>query len=86
MSYPITLIEAARDGVIARGIEIDEAEVREAEALAPAIRARLARVEDETLANILRVIPAELYAAMARMFGRKSGEEEGDDDLSPKLE
>lgn len=67
-SYPITLTEAARDGVIARGIAIDEEEVREAEAQAPAIRARLAQVEDETLARIVSTIPVECYPALARLF------------------
>ncbi|WP_277600665.1 DEAD/DEAH box helicase family protein [Altericroceibacterium xinjiangense] len=74
--HPITLLEAARDGVIARGIEIDEEEVRKAEEQAPAIRARLARSEDETLARIFSTIPVECYPAIGRLFAER-GESEG---------
>ena len=81
-SYPITLTEAARDGVIARGIAVDEEEVREAEAQAPAIRARLAQVEDETLARIVSTIPIECYPALARLFAGIGDEEGAGDDLS----
>lgn len=78
-SYPITLTEAARDGVIARGIAIDEDEVREAEAQAPAIRARLAQVEDETLARIVSTIPVECYPALARLFAGMGEHKDGTD-------
>jgi superfamily II DNA or RNA helicase len=81
-NYPITLVEAARDGCIAGGIWINEHEVREAEARVPAIRARLARVEDQKDVHVLSKIPMEWYPALERLFGNLTGpiEEEADDD------
>jgi superfamily II DNA or RNA helicase/ribosomal protein L40E len=67
--YEITLAEAARDGIISRGMELPEADVREAEALLPESMELIRRAESENqmLASILRTFPLELVPALARL-------------------
>lgn len=67
--YDITLAEAARDGIISRGVELPEEDVRHAEALAPESLEliRRAKSENQLLASILRTFPLELVPALARL-------------------
>jgi hypothetical protein len=72
IAHKITLSEAARDGVIARGIDVDEEEVREAEAMLPQHLSRLRQVEDEALARVLKSIPLELLPALTRLLSSEA--------------
>jgi hypothetical protein len=67
--YDITLAEAARDGIISRGVDLPEEDVRHAEALAPESLELIRRAESENqlLASILRTFPLELVPALARL-------------------
>ena len=66
--YEITLNDAGRDGVIVRGIEVEEDEVRRAEQLAPGHLKRIGEIEDESLRRLLKTIPVELLPALERLL------------------
>ena len=59
----LTLDEALRTGAIVRGLDLDETEVRESEALASSIRTRILQSGDEKLVNIL-VHPDESWTRL----------------------
>lgn len=69
-TYRITLSSAARDGLIARGVDLPEDAVCEAEAMAPAHRALLRRVEasNKALARMLKTFPMEMLPQLAKFF------------------
>lgn len=69
-TYRITLASAARDGLIARGVDLSEQAACEAEAMAPAHRALLRRVEasNKALAKMLRTFPVEMLPQLAKLF------------------
>lgn len=76
--FEITLADAARDGIISRGVELPEAEVRQAEAMSEESREfiRLAEGENQMLASILKNFPLEFVPTIARLaaesgFGQK---------------
>lgn len=66
----ITLSSAARDGLIARGVDLPEEAVCKAEAMAPANRALLRRVEasNKALAKMLKTFPIEMLPELAKFF------------------
>jgi len=64
----ITLEEALRDGAIARGMDIDEEEVREAEDLAPLVRNRILGSGDHRLIKIIQTLPDESWARLRNIF------------------
>jgi superfamily II DNA or RNA helicase len=64
----ITLEEALRDGAIARGIDINEEEVREAEDLAPLVRNRILGSGDHRLIKIIQTLPDESWARLRNIF------------------
>lgn len=68
-THRISLAEAARDGVISRGIEVPEEDVIKAEALAPVHRAMLANVErqNKAVARLLRTVPLELWPEFVKL-------------------
>lgn len=66
--YEITLNDAGRDGVIVRGIEVEEDEVRRAEQLAPGHLKRMGEIEDKSLRRLLKTIPVELLPALERLL------------------
>ena len=63
-SFSISLDEALRVGAIARGMELDEQEVRDAEAMAREVRESVLRSGDETLINVIRALPDETFARL----------------------
>lgn len=69
-TYRITLSSAARDGLIARGVDLPEEVVCEAEAMAPAHRALLKRAEasNKALARMLKTFPMEMLPQLAKFF------------------
>ena len=62
--FSLTLDEALRTGAIVRGMDIDEAEVQEAERIAPNVRASVLRSGDHRLVQIVRVLPDESWARL----------------------
>lgn len=66
--FSVSLKEALRVGVIARGMEINEDEARFGEAHADYLRAQILASGDEKLINILRVLPEEAYGRLASIF------------------
>ncbi len=66
--FTLTLDEALRTGAIVRGMDLDESEVREAEAMAPIIRQRVWQSGDQKLVQILKVLPDESWARLREIL------------------
>lgn len=62
--FHLTLEEALRTGVITRGMEIGEEEVREGEALAADVRAKILKSGDENLLRLLKTFPEETFGRL----------------------
>jgi hypothetical protein len=75
--FKITLAEAARNGVISRGVDVPEEEVVQAERLAPVHRSMIERVERENqvFARILRTVPVELMPSFLKLVSDESTRE-----------
>jgi hypothetical protein len=67
-THVVTLADAARDGVIARGIHVDEADVVVAEAGAVEYRERISQINDLRASSFLMRIPLEMMPAIERFF------------------
>jgi superfamily II DNA or RNA helicase len=65
--FILTLDDALREGVISRGMDIDEAETQEAERLAPRIRSDVMRSGDQRLVRIIQSLPPESWARLSRI-------------------
>ena len=63
-SFTLTLDEALRTGAIVRGMDLDEAEVRESEQLAPLIRGKILQSGDDTLVRLMKNLPDESWARL----------------------
>lgn len=68
--YIITLDEALRTGAIVRGMDIDEEEVRQGEAIAPTLRQEILDSGDITLIRALRTLPDESYGRLQNILDR----------------
>lgn len=70
--FRINLAAAARDGVISRGVDVAEADVAEAESLAPLHRSLIAAAEreNEVLARALSSVTVELMPHLVRLIRR----------------
>jgi superfamily II DNA or RNA helicase len=68
--FDLTLEEALRAGAIIRGMDIEESEVQEAEAMASEVRGKILRSGDEKLLRILRVLPEESWARLKNILDR----------------
>lgn len=66
--YVLTLDQALRNGVISRGIDIEEADVLRAEAQAPLFKARRQQIGDDRVARFISQIPQELIPAFRDFF------------------
>jgi superfamily II DNA or RNA helicase len=62
--FHLTLEEALRTGVIARGMDIGEEEAREGEELAADIRAKILKSGDENLLRLLKTFPEETFGRL----------------------
>jgi superfamily II DNA or RNA helicase len=62
--FHLTLEQALRTGVIARGMDISEEETREGEALADDVRAKILKSGDENLLRLLRTFPEETFGRL----------------------
>jgi superfamily II DNA or RNA helicase len=68
--FDLTLEEALRAGAIIRGMDIEESDVQEAEAMASEVRQKILRSGDEKLLRILRVLPEESWARLKNILDR----------------
>jgi superfamily II DNA or RNA helicase len=68
--FDLTLDEALRAGAIIRGMDLEEFEVQEAEAMASEVRQKILRSGDEKLVRILRVLPEESWARLKNILDR----------------
>ena len=67
-AFSVSLREALRVGVIARGINISEEEAKFGEKNAANLRSQILASGDEKLINILGVLPEEAYGRLASIF------------------
>lgn len=68
MQFDITLTEALRLGAIVRGMDLDEAEVREGESYGEEIYERALDSGDELIVNMLNRLPKESYGRLAKII------------------
>ena len=62
--FVLTLEEALRTGAIVRGMDIDEAEVRDGERIAEVVRGRILRSGDNRLVKVIQTLPDESWARL----------------------
>jgi superfamily II DNA or RNA helicase len=67
-SFKLTLEEALRAGAIVRGMDIDEEEVRDAEAMAEDVRRKILESGDAKLVRIIRTLPEESWARLKNIL------------------
>ena len=67
-TFSISLKQALRLGVIARGIELNEDEVQMGEKMATSVRAGALSSGDENLIKIIRILPEEAYGRLAKIL------------------
>ncbi len=68
LAFEISLNEALRVGAIIRGMDLDEKEVQEGEAIRDVFRKGVLSSGDDQLIKILKLLPEESYGRLARMF------------------
>ena len=68
MPFSVSLKEALRVGVIARGMDISEEEARFGEKISYDLRDKILKTGDQNLINIIRVIPEEAYGRLAAII------------------
>jgi superfamily II DNA or RNA helicase len=66
--FEISLSDALRVGAIIRGMDLDEEEVQEGEAVRDVFRKGVLGSGDDQLIKILKLLPEESYGRLARMF------------------
>ncbi len=66
--FIVTLDEALRAGAIVRGMDLEEGEVREGEAMAGPMRDYVLKSGDTTLIKIFRSLPEESLGRVADFF------------------
>ena len=66
--FEISLNDALRVGAIIRGMDLDEEEVQEGEAIRDVFRKGVLSSGDDQLIKILKLLPEESYGRLARMF------------------
>jgi superfamily II DNA or RNA helicase len=68
--FHLTLEEALRTGVIVRGMDIEEAEAREGEAMAAAVRAKALESGDENIIRVLRALPEQSWSRLKNILDK----------------
>ncbi len=66
--FVLTLDEALRTGAIVRGIDIEEIDVREGEAMAESIRRLVVTSGDEKLVRVIKQLPEESWARLKKLL------------------
>jgi len=68
MAFSLTLDEALRAGAIVRGMDIDEDDVREGEAIAATFRRDAMASGDAKLVEIIRKLPEETWGRLKKIM------------------
>jgi superfamily II DNA or RNA helicase len=68
--FVLSLDEALRTGAIVRGMDIDEVDVQEGEAMADAVRKHMLESGDEKLIKLVRILPEESWARLRDILNR----------------
>ncbi len=68
VKFDLNLNDALRVGAIVRGMDIDEADVLEAEELRDNVRRRLLKSGDEKLIYIVKQLPEESWASLKHIL------------------
>jgi superfamily II DNA or RNA helicase len=66
--FVLTLDEALRTGAIVRGMDIEEADVQEGEAMAERVRRMVMGSGDEKLVRVIKQLPEESWARLKKMM------------------
>jgi superfamily II DNA or RNA helicase len=69
--FILTLDEALRAGAIVRGMDIEEDEVLEAEAMAGSLRRQIAASGDQNIVRLMKQLPEESWARLKRLMTDK---------------
>jgi len=67
-SFVLTLDEALRAGAIVRGMDVDEEEVQEGEAISNSVRKLVLASGDEKLLKVIRQLPEESWARLKKLM------------------
>lgn len=67
--FSLTLREALRQGAIVRGMDIEESEVQDAEAIAATVRHRILSTGDDKLVKIVQTLPEESWMRLKTILG-----------------
>lgn len=70
--FILTLDEALRAGAIVRGMDIEEEEVLEAEAMAGSLRRQIAASGDQNIVRLMKQLPEESWARLKRLMTDKT--------------
>jgi len=71
-NFVLTLDEALRAGAIVRGMDIDEADVQEGEAMAESVRKLVMASGDEKLVRVIKQLPEESWARLKKLMTGES--------------
>ena len=66
--FVLTLDEALRTGAIVRGMDVDEEDVQEGEAMAVNVRKLVASSGDEKLVRVIKQLPEESWARLKKLL------------------
>jgi superfamily II DNA or RNA helicase len=66
--FVLTLDEALRAGAIVRGMDLDEEEVQEAEAIAGVLRKSVLASGDQNIVRLVKQLPEESWARLKKIF------------------
>lgn len=67
-NFVLTLDEALRAGAIVRGMDIDEQDVKEGEAIAESVRKLVIASGDEKLVRVIKQLPEESWARLKKLM------------------
>ena len=67
-NFVLTLDEALRAGAIVRGIDVDENDVREGEAIASTVRRQVLDSGDAKLVELLKKLPEESWGRLKKLI------------------
>ena len=72
VKFSLTLDEALRNGAIARGMDIDETDVKEGERIATTVREKILQSGDQILIQFIKAFPDESYGRLYEILDSSS--------------
>ena len=67
-AFVLTLDEALRTGAIVRGMDVSEEEVKVAEGISNAVRAKVLQSGDEVLVRLMKTLPDESFGRLKQIL------------------